>query len=177
MAHKVSAGGSYRLDKVFPPPVGRLLALKARRVAIAQVLDADRGDTLDALLASLTLTPEAAPLWPAVGAWLGPKAARSLTVRRYGSGARPARAGDAGGLGAPGGGIPPAPGDGPTPDHQDGEHPGHQDSGLGGRAPGGPSVMALGRCRGAVPAGLRMAPAPLEARAGCGRSRHDAPTP
>ena len=115
MAHKVSAGGSYRLDKVFPAPVGRLaiasgtttraalrnvvacldrlaergrldvlLALKEHRVAVAQVLDADRAGALDELLASLTPTPEAAPLWPAVYAWLGPAPERSLTVRRYG---------------------------------------------------------------------------------------------
>lgn len=115
MAHKVSAGGSFRLDKIFPSPVGRLalasgtttkaafrnvvacldrlaergrldvlVALKEHRVAVAQVLDADRAEALDALLASLTPTPESAPIWPAVKAWLGPKAARSVTVKRYG---------------------------------------------------------------------------------------------
>ena len=115
MAHRISVGGSYRLDKIFPQPVGRLaiatgtntkaafgnvvacldrlaergrldvlLALKAHRVAVAQVLDADRSDTLDLLLLSLTPTPESAPLWPAVQAWLGPKKARNPTVRRYG---------------------------------------------------------------------------------------------
>jgi hypothetical protein len=113
--HKVSAGGSFRVDKVFAAPVGRLaiasgastlaglrnveaclqrlsergrldvlLALKQQRVAIAQVLDADRADTLDALLASLTPSSESAPVWPAVQTFLGPKGGRSLTVRRYG---------------------------------------------------------------------------------------------
>ena len=115
MAHKISEGGSYRLDKIFPEPVGRLalatgtttkaafrnvvacldrlvergrldvlLALKAHRVSIVQVLDADRADSLDGLLASLTPTPESVPLWPAVRGWLGPMAGRSVTVRRYG---------------------------------------------------------------------------------------------
>src|SRR5262245_61281610 len=102
MAHRVSAGGSYRLDKVFPPPVGRLaiasgattkaafqnvvaclerlaergrldalLALKQHQVTVAQLLDADRGGRIDALLASLVPSPEAAPFWPSVKAWLG----------------------------------------------------------------------------------------------------------
>ncbi|MGQ0701978.1 MAG: tyrosine-type recombinase/integrase [Gemmatimonadales bacterium] len=115
MPHKVSAGGSYRLDKIFPPPVGRLaiatgattkrrfddavaclrrlaergrfdalLALKEHRLTVQQLLDADRTGRLDALLASLAPNPEAAPLWPAVEAWLGPIAERTETVKRYG---------------------------------------------------------------------------------------------
>ena len=112
---RVSPGGSFRVDRTFAPPVGRLaiasgawtlaglrnveaclerlsergrldvlLAIKRHRVGIAQVLDADRAGTLDALLASLTPSPEAAPFWPAVQSWLGPMAKRNPTVKRYG---------------------------------------------------------------------------------------------
>jgi len=109
--HKVSVNGSYRLDRVYPAPVGRLAlasgattkaayrnvvacldrlaergrldlltALKARNITIAQVLDADRREVLDSLLAA-----DNTPLWPAVEAWLGPAAARTPTMRRYGN--------------------------------------------------------------------------------------------
>ncbi len=115
MPHKVSAGGSFRLDKVYRAPVGRLAiasgattkagyrnvlacldrlaergrldalqALKRHQVTVAQLLHADREDAIDELLASLTPAPEAAALWPAVQAWLGPRAARNVTVKRYG---------------------------------------------------------------------------------------------
>jgi hypothetical protein len=59
-------------------------ALKARHVCVGQVLDADREGQLDTQLASLTPRPEHALLWPAVEAWLGPKAGRNVTVKRYG---------------------------------------------------------------------------------------------
>lgn len=117
MAHKVSAGGSYRLDKRYSEPVGRLAiatgattraafhnvvaccdrlaqrgrldvlaAVKAHRITLAQVLDADRRDALDALLASLTPNLADALLWPAVASFLGPANAardRGPTMRRY----------------------------------------------------------------------------------------------
>lgn len=117
MAHKVSAGGSFRLDRRYSEPVGRLAiatgattraafqnvvacldrlaergrldvlgALKARRVSVAQVLDADRRDALDDLLASLTPCPADAPLWVAVWAWLAPAKGlkdRDSTMLRY----------------------------------------------------------------------------------------------
>ena len=117
MAHKVSPGGSYRLDRRYSEPVGRLavatgattraafnnvvaccdrlaergrldvlLALKAHRVTMAQVLDADRRDALDDLIARLTPRPEDAAFWPAVRTWLGPAKAsrdRAPTMRRY----------------------------------------------------------------------------------------------
>ena len=84
MPHRISSGGSYRLDRQYPPPVGRLaiatgtttrtafrnveaccdrlvergrldvlVALKARSITVAQLLDADRDDSLDDLLAKL----------------------------------------------------------------------------------------------------------------------------
>lgn len=115
MAHRVSRRGTYRIDRWFPPPVGRLavasgastlaafrqadacllrlaergrldvlLAVKQGAVNVPQVLGADRSDRLDALVASLTPSPEQAPLWATVESWLGPVAERGPTVKRYG---------------------------------------------------------------------------------------------
>jgi len=113
MAHKVSPGGSYRIDRRYAAPVGRLAlasgattkaayrnvlacldrlaergrldvlaALKAKRVTVAQVLDADRTATLDALLAPAD--PADALFWPAVDGWLGLPAARGPGLARWG---------------------------------------------------------------------------------------------
>jgi integrase len=112
--HKVSTTGSYRLDRMFPgigrlaiatgattkagyrnvsACLDRLLergrldvlrALKEQRVTVPELLDADRTDRLDTLLASLTPAPENAELWPAIAEWLGPEKQRGATVKRYG---------------------------------------------------------------------------------------------
>lgn len=115
MPHRVSAGGSYQIDKVFAAPVGRLCiasgamtlagyrnvvaclarlaergrldvlaALKARRVTVPQVLNADRAGQLDSLMVSLIPSRESEPLWESVQKWLGPKPDRNPTVKRYG---------------------------------------------------------------------------------------------
>ncbi len=61
-----------------------LAAVKQGAVTVPQVLSADRSGQLDALVTSLTPSPEQAPLWEAVELWLGPVADRGPTVKRYG---------------------------------------------------------------------------------------------
>jgi len=111
MTHRVSAGGSFRLDKVFPQPVGRLAlasgaTTKTAYKNVVACLDrlAERGrlDVLGALKSRQVsvaqvldadrrgeldrlLAADHAPLWPAIKAWLGPVNGRSLTVGRYGN--------------------------------------------------------------------------------------------
>lgn len=109
MAHKVSAGGSYRLDRVFPG-VGRMAiasgatsrkefekrnalmtrlydqgrldllgAIQAHTYTVTEVYAADRSGRLDRLSGERAILSR--PLWATVAAWVGPTP--GPTRRRY----------------------------------------------------------------------------------------------
>jgi integrase len=114
MAHRVSKSGSFRLDKRFAPPVGRLAiatgcttrkAFTAAKACLERLEQHGRLDVLLALkerrvsvlqvvhadredtldaLLEQTVPPEQLPLWATVESWLGPASGRGETVRRYG---------------------------------------------------------------------------------------------